>query len=906
MNRQIEKLLAGEYENHIMPFFWQHGESEEKLREYMGVIDDANCKAVCVESRPHPDYCGPKWWEDMDVILDEARKRNMKVWILDDSHFPTGIANGAMKDAPIEKHRQSVCSVKIELDGPARKETIDLTGVIPGDFKPAGMMEQYVLPMLIKDAPHFDDDHAIAVTGVSKSTGEVVYGKLTDANTAELMKPEGSVTVYVIGLSRNLGPHRDFINMLDPESCRVLIDAVYEKHYEHYKDDFGKTIAGFFSDEPELGNGHLYFYDNLLGTDQDLPFSENLPAELEKVLGENWANRLYLLWDNDHNKTEEEKAETSFVRYSYMDIITNLVKDSFSYQLGNWCREHGVLYIGHMIEDSNAHARTGSSLGHYFRGLEGQDMSGIDDIGGQVLPQGEEEPSVGVMGANRDGEFYHYELANLAASAAAIEPNKHGNAMCEIFGNYGWAEGTRLEKYLADHFMVNGINQFVPHAFSPAEFPDTDCPPHFYANGHNPEYRAFGQIMAYMNRVSTLISNGRRCSQVAVLYHGDSEWAGEAELTQKAVRALMEHQIVVDTIPGDVFARRDFYKTEINEGFKVNKQTYEVFVIPKVQAITEAVASGISELTANGVAVYAIGSLPERICDVTDDSIAKTLLNGLKDVKVTTLGDLVSEVTGIIAPEMKLEPVNTYIRALHYIGESDLYYFVNEGKEPYTGTISLHNKEAGEAVKTAFFYDAYLNRTVPVSADNGKITVTMLPLHSYIIVAGECNTDSESAQIDYTRGKWIYEGSAGVCEITKAKRSVCEGINYPSFSGEKEVAIPDSLAEEQPEFSGYVKYETEFEAGREGKASLLVEDAYEAVEVFVNEKSLGIQIVPPFAFDLSSALTAGTNKLRIEVATTLERYCYGLTKDDIRSAWRGVKPPVCGSGITGKVKLWIE
>lgn len=36
------------------------------------------------------------------------------------------------------------------------------------------------------------------------------------------------------------------------------------------------------------------------------------------------------------------------------------------------------------------HARTGSSLGHYFRGLSGQDMSGIDDIGGQVLPQGED------------------------------------------------------------------------------------------------------------------------------------------------------------------------------------------------------------------------------------------------------------------------------------------------------------------------------------------------------------------------------------------------------------------------------------------------------------------------------------------------------------------------------------
>ena len=35
--------------------------------------------------------------------------------------------------------------------------------------------------------------------------------------------------------------------------------------------------------------------------------------------------------------------------------------------------------------------------------------------------------------------------------------------MCEIFGNYGWSEGPRMEKYLADHFMVQGVNRYVPH-----------------------------------------------------------------------------------------------------------------------------------------------------------------------------------------------------------------------------------------------------------------------------------------------------------------------------------------------------------------------------------------------------------------------------------------------------------
>lgn len=98
MNSKINSLLHGEMENYIFPFFWQHGESEAVLRKYMQVIYDANIRAVCIESRPHPDFVGAGWWRDMDIILEEARKRKMKVWILDDSHFPTGYCNGKIEE----------------------------------------------------------------------------------------------------------------------------------------------------------------------------------------------------------------------------------------------------------------------------------------------------------------------------------------------------------------------------------------------------------------------------------------------------------------------------------------------------------------------------------------------------------------------------------------------------------------------------------------------------------------------------------------------------------------------------------------------------------------------------------------------------------------------------------------
>ena len=60
MDQKIRKLLAGKGENYIFPFFWQHGETEEVLREYMKVISESNIGAVCVESRPTSGFCRGK------------------------------------------------------------------------------------------------------------------------------------------------------------------------------------------------------------------------------------------------------------------------------------------------------------------------------------------------------------------------------------------------------------------------------------------------------------------------------------------------------------------------------------------------------------------------------------------------------------------------------------------------------------------------------------------------------------------------------------------------------------------------------------------------------------------------------------------------------------------------------
>ena len=874
MAMTIQDLLQGQIENHLMPFFWQHGEEESVLRTYMKKIHESGCGAVCVESRPHPDYCGPQWWHDMDIILDEARQRGMKVWILDDSHFPTGFANGRVKTAPLELHRQSITGAPLHFEGPAAVVSFDPLSVIPPEYEPKSPFEKMMAGRPNPDMPVFDDDQVLTLTAFCPATGETIHIPYQGEATVPWQKPDGDWTVWVIGLTRNAGPHRDYMNMMDPESCHLLIEAVYEPHWEHYQADFGKTIAGFFSDEPELGNGHLYWFDNVLGEDQDLPFSRVLPQDLAVALGPDWADEMFLLWENS-----ADAKRTAKVRTAFMDAVTKRVRESFSRQLGDWCRAHGVMYIGHMLEDGNVHARTGSGLGHYFRGLDGQDMAGIDNIGGQVLPQGEDEPTVG-MGNIRSGTFYHFFISALAASAAAIEPRKQGRAMCEIFGAYGWDEGPRLEKYQADHFMVRGINFFVPHAFSPAPFPDPDCPPHFYAHGHNPQFTAFGTLMRYMNRICSLISDGSRVAETAVLYHGDSEWAGPAMLDQDITRRLHEDQIAFDLIPSDVFAEPDLYHADLDAGLVINGRKYMSLFVPEVRFLPASAVSGISALLKKDLPVFFVNALPEAIAETGEPLPAI-----FQKASILTLDEVASAAASVGVEHVVFEPACKSLRVLHYVGSEEIYYLVNEMAEPWTGTVTLPQDGPFYA------YDAWENQVLPIVVPGREVSLTLEPLKSIILVRGNV----EAAPLPVLSGQKI--------ELTSWTRSFCESINYPAFREETLVTLPDDYSKEDPIFSGFLRYETT--VSLDGSPALLeIDYADEDVEVFVNDVSLGIQVAPPMRYDISAAVQPGENHIRIEVATTLERWSADANKDNPYAAFiGGLQEPKMGTGLTGKVYL---
>ena len=325
---------------------------------------------------------------------------------------------------------------------------------------------------------------------------------------------------------------------------------------------------------------------------------------------------------------------------------------------------------------------------------------------------------------------------------------------------------------------------------------------------------------------------------------------------------LYDNQIDYDIIPPDVFTERDAYRTEIGGGtLKVNTQEYRALAVPKARHLPEGMEAVIEELRAAGVRVYL----------------------GLDGLDTAALRDV------------EIEPANDRVRIYRYehTDGSAVIMLVNEGDKPYTGSLTLSDG------RNAYGYDAWENAVRPLETERAgeRLTVKLelVPLKSAIIVLDSEAVPEGAVPAARTEG-------AEVPFLGPWRRSVCAGIDYPEFSGEKEVALPDDLAGEQPEFSGFVRYENSFEGRSGAKLTLLITDAYEGVEAFINGESLGIQIAPPFVYDVSGAVRDGMNSLRIEVATTLEREM-AARGDGPQFLPGGTEKPSGPSGINGVVRL---
>jgi len=869
---RLREAVTGDVPNAIMPLFWQKGGPIEVVREEMERIADAGIGAVILEARPHPEFLEDGWWRDVDAVLEIARRRDMTVWFFDDDTFPTGHAGGAVVAAPAELRRRFLVERHTDAVGPA----VGASFLVERRqfWGPAAAQDPGTLLRVIAYPRAEDSDELV---------GEPI--DLTDRILDGVIHwdvPDGWWRVFFLSVTADGGsaPHADHIDYLNPDSTQLLIDTVYERIHARYADDFGDTIAGFFSDEPGLYNDPDTFdFASQLGRPVPLPWNDRILPLLDDALGGDALLRLPLLW------APGQGAERP-VRYAFMDIVSRLYSDHFGRRLGAWCRAHGVEYIGHVIEDNGAHARLGPGAGHYFRAMAGQDMSGVDIIGGQVVPGFAHGPFGNMSGA-ADGDFFHFGLAKLASSAAHLDALKHGRSMCETIGAYGWYAGLRLFTWLTNHLLVRGVTHIVPHAFSPAPFPDLDCPPHFYARGENPQYRFQHVLSGYTNRLSHLLQGGAHIAPFAVLYHADAEWLGEAQPFEHPLRALMEAQLDADVLPGDALA-----DAEVDgPALRVGAERYDALVVPGSAFLPASIAAELLRFDDAGVPVVFVDAVPEVVgaegasagADPDPDALRRRF-------RAVSLAELAGAVSGMSERAVRVSVRAPSLRALRIDhGPADVVMLVNESvREQVRAAITVPREGAAVA------FDAFSGRLTAgayrTRPGGTTVDIDLAPGEAVVVIVGDAEAwDGLPVAPAVVAGE--PRSLAPVWTVSTATAA-----QYPDFTPWRELdeLVPLDRPDLLPRFSGTLRYTASFSVDGSGPARLDLGAVHELARVRLNGVELGMRVAPPYLFDVPDGVLQTENALEIEVVNTLVK-----AQPDFFSAFAQQDP----TGLLGPVTI---
>jgi len=539
----------------------------------------------------------------------------------------------------------------------------------------------------------------------------------------------------------------------------------------------------------------------------------------------------------------------------------------------------------------------GIGAGHYFHALWGQDMAGIDVVLQQIRP-GLDDCKFHSVGGNLGyhGELYHYALAKLAASLAHMDSKKKGRALCEVFGAYGWAEGLKLMKWLLDHMLVNGINYFVPHAFSMKDFPDPDCPPHFYARGMNPQFPYFKNLMEYCNRVSHLISNGVHIPAVAVVYPAEQEWAGEYLPVEAIGKQLLRNQIDYEILPTDVLLTM----TVVEGKLKWENEQVPVLILSGSRCITKMLADWLCKAAEKGLKIVVVGQKPLAM---DNNGILREWTSQIKDnLTICEQEDLADILYSFGVDEIKTKKYEPWLRYYHYKHQNgEFWLFMNQSETEEINTSLCFEDGMMDSHKMdkecICWYQAWENTVEPCEWDeNNDLSLQLVPGEMKVLYMGDCTPYAKilAEKQEIMKLKKATDLQTGKIEITPAawKLWIKETGTEKYVLQEREKT--GDFCRKHPYFCGVMRYETTVFLPKVKSCELNLGEVYETAHVLVNEKEAGVRVALPYSFEIGKLLHEGENRILVEVANTLanrQRDFFSMTM------------PIEPSGLIGPVTL---
>ncbi|MFT4113809.1 glycosyl hydrolase [Silvibacterium sp.] len=544
------------------PYYGLNGPATiETVRHDLDTMVQLGFRAVTVQWGRGSDraYLSPEHLAFFKQFVEEAKQRNLRVWIVDDAGYPSGFAGGKISAEHPELRMQA------------------LVAAMHATVNPGASFEQAITP------------ETVAVTAIG-ANGESMQIPFSNGHASWTAPANGgSWTVYVVEHQYRTSPTRSDTNpkavkdtsqsledYLNPQATAEFLRLTHEAYFRAFGDEFGKTVMGFRGDEPDYSISGL-------------PWSQALFDRFEREKGYDPRPWLAAMLQG---KDVPLAGEQLRARADYDDVFAEMFRDGFFKPQADWCAAHGVEYQVHLNHEE-MQIQLAHSEGNFFRDMRYVQVPGIDAIWHQIWTD------------------TISDYPRLASSAAHVYG--HPRAFTESFAAYRPLPDVTMASYILNEQFARGINLVETMYFPSTATPGKGGPMSFM---RDPAYPA---LMHYAGRLSYLLSQGHPEANVALLLPAESLWMGDTKADDTFVtmeRVLSEHQIDFDIIDEDAIG--SILKTSHGAFVSASGNRYETVIVPRASLLPQAVIERLHDFANAGGHVLFIGTAPSFIAGQND------------------------------------------------------------------------------------------------------------------------------------------------------------------------------------------------------------------------------------------------------------------------------------------------
>lgn len=455
---ELRKLFADPPSEYRSAPLWDWNEqiSKEGIGFQMKEFKKAGIGGVFVHPRPGliTEYLSEDWFDLFDYTVQKGKELNMKVWIYDENSYPAGFAGGHVPAQMPDSYKNGT-GLKMEIQQELKVVLSDTLAVV-----------------LKKTDTGFADITAVIDQEKGQKGTYYIFHKTY---------PEKSP--WYGGFS--------YVDLLVKGVTEKFIEVTMTKGYERNKADFGKTLMGSFTDEPNLeaamSSGTLIRWT----------------PDLWDAFQQRWGYDLKVNLPSLVEKTGNWKK----VRHDYFELLLELFVDRWAKPWSKYCDENGLLWTGHYWEHGWPEPTHGFDESAFYIWHH---QPGIDMLGKTLDTDG-----LGEQFGNDRGVRELRSAANQAGRTRTLS---------ETYGGGGWEMNFETQKQLVDWQCVLGVNFVNQHLsyYSLNGVRKFDYPPSF--SYHEPWWEHYKLMGNYIGRISMAMSSGQQINKTLVLQPNTTAW----------------------------------------------------------------------------------------------------------------------------------------------------------------------------------------------------------------------------------------------------------------------------------------------------------------------------------------------------------------------------------------------